>query len=97
MIRQTLVHAVTSYDRKQENKASYNIYALSQYLKRVDDIMRDIDAGANVYDAINAGTHGALRNHIVRAIKKSHPDIEQGTQTINNSSWTYKPVKAIEE
>ena len=72
--RDKLVHAVTAFDRRQMDKAArsprthYNIFALAQYLHRVDDIMRDVAAGAPVDAAIEAGfTPGPLRNACLKA------------------------------
>jgi hypothetical protein len=74
-IRRALNHAVTEFDRKSEAKAAknprhyHNAYALPQYLGRVSDIMRDIEAGASTVDAIVAGfTPGPLRNACLKAI-----------------------------
>jgi hypothetical protein len=74
-LKNTLCHAVTRYDRKQADKAArnpraaYNVYALAQYLARVDDVMSDIESGATPDAAIIAGfTPGPLRNACLKAI-----------------------------
>lgn len=74
-IRQTLNHAVTDFDRKQEARAAknprayYNVYALPQYLGRVADVCDDIDAGADPIAAIMRGfTPGPLRTACLKAI-----------------------------
>lgn len=74
-IRHTLAHAVTAFDRKQQDKAArnprahYNAYALPQYLARLDDVMADIERGAAPDAAIVAGfTPGPLRNACLKAI-----------------------------
>ena len=76
-IRQTLNHAVTEFDRKQEARARaaknprayYNMHALPQYLGRVADVCEDIDAGADPAAAIARGfTPGPLRNACLKAI-----------------------------
>jgi hypothetical protein len=88
-VRDQLVHAVTAYDRKQEDKAKrnprayHNAYALPQYLARVDDIMADIANGASTEAAICAGfTPGALRNACLKAVGLAKSDVE--------SSGSYK-------
>ena len=68
-LKENLTHAVTRYDRKQTSKKSYNIYALSQYLMRVDDIVTDVENGAEIGAAIVAGfTPGQLRNACLKAV-----------------------------
>lgn len=74
-IRRALLHAVTAFDRKQEERAArnprayHNAHALAQYLARVDDVLADIEAGATPTDAIVAGfSPGALRNACLKAI-----------------------------
>lgn len=91
-LKDTLLHAVTDYDRKQSVKRDYNVYALPQYMGRVYDIMEDIDAGANAFDAINAGFHGPLLRHVIKIVAKKHPELPPATKEKNESAWTYKPV-----
>jgi hypothetical protein len=75
--RDKLVHAVTAFDRRRMRRADYNIYALAQYLGRVDDIMRDITAGAAVDAAICAGfTPGPLRNACLKACGCAASNVE---------------------
>ena len=93
-IRNTLNHAVTAYDRRQANKRGYNIYALGQYLIRVDQVMEDIEAGANPFDAINAAFHGPLLAHVTKTVATAHPDIAPATMPKNEGAWTYQPVAA---
>ena len=92
-IRQVLNHAVTAYDRKQENKRGYNVYALPQYLGRVADVCDDIENGANVYDAINAGFCGPLLRHVTKTIQKAYPNLAPETHAKIEGAWTYQPVK----
>lgn len=74
-IKRKLDHAVTAFDRKQEERAArnprayHNAYALGQYLARVADVMADIEAGAEPQAAIVAGfSAGPLRNACLKAI-----------------------------
>lgn len=92
-MRAILVHAVTAYDRKQSTKRDYNVYALGQYLARVNDVVADIEAGANVFDAINAGFNGPLLRHVVKTVAKARPDLPPATMPKQEGAWTYKPVK----
>jgi hypothetical protein len=82
-IRDNLVGAVIAFDAKQEARAAksqrayHNVYALPQYLRRVDDVMSDIRAGADVGAAVNAGfTPGALRNACRKALALPKDDVE---------------------
>lgn len=90
-MRRILVASVTAYDRKQSRKRCYNIYALAQYLARVEDVVADIDAGASVLDAINAGFCGPLLAHVTRDVKAAYPDLAPATQE-KTAAWTYQPV-----
>ena len=92
MIKQTLIHAVTAYDRKQANKRGYNVYALGQYLARVDEVLADIDAGANTFDAINAGFCGPLLAHVIKTVEKAHPDLAPATHDKVEGGWFYQPA-----
>ncbi len=89
-IRETLVHAVTQYDFKQSKKPSYNIYALAHYIARIDDIMRDIEAGADTRDAIVAGFTGSLLNTCLRSLKLPKPSQDE-MQGVGN--MVYHPLK----
>lgn len=86
-----LISAVTQYDRKQSAKRGYNPYALGIYFARVDDIMRDIEAGADVRAAIVAGFTGRLADHCLRALKLPITTKEEAF-----GSPVYRPVKAQE-
>ena len=88
-LRFNLVSAVTEYDRKQSSKASYNMYALPQYLERVSEIMDDIAAGADPRDAITAGFTGTLLSSILRKLKMSGASIGEMRGT---GSMVYEPV-----
>jgi hypothetical protein len=89
-IRDTLVHAVTQYDLKQSKKPSYNMYALGHYIARIDDIVRDIEEGADTREAIVAAFTGSLLNTCLRSLKLPKPsqDEMQGL-----GSMVYRPVK----
>lgn len=67
-VERALAHAVTRYDERQSKTKHYNRYALGQYLRRVDDIVQDIAAGAPVRAAIVAGMTGPLLNACLKAV-----------------------------
>lgn len=66
--KDTLIHAVTAYDRKQSSKRGYNQYALGIYFQRIDEVCADIERGADVRAAIVAGFTGRLADHCLRAL-----------------------------
>ena len=53
--RDTLLHAVTEFDRRASTRKGHNPHALGIYFQRVDDICADIEAGADPRAAIVAG------------------------------------------
>jgi hypothetical protein len=88
-LRFQLVSAVTEYDHKQSTKQSYNMYALPQYLARVDEIISDIEAGADPRSAIAAGFTDRLLAAVMRKLKMTSPTREE-IQGIG--SVVYTPV-----
>ncbi len=74
-----LIHAVTAYDRKRSNKRYYNIYALAQYLKRIEEVEADIKAGATPRAALVAAFSGPLLDCTLKAIGEAkHTREEKG-------------------
>lgn len=68
MLKRDLEHAVTRYDRQQENNArnrSYNPNALGIYLRRVDDIIADVEAGMEWKEAVTRGFTDRLRDYVL--------------------------------
>ena len=58
-LRVALSHALTRFDRLEEAKAienpkrnSHNVYALGIYLRRLDDVMEEIEAGSSLARAL---------------------------------------------
>lgn len=64
-----LTSAVMEYDRGEKKKAGYNIYAMPQYLGRVQQVVADIGRGADVRRAILAGFNGRLADKALKAVK----------------------------
>ena len=90
-LKENLTRAVTRYDRKQTSKKSYNTYALSQYLIRIDDIVKDVENGAEIGAAIVAGfTPGPLRNTCMKSVGLSVNGIESSGSYLGMP--VYKPV-----
>lgn len=67
-VHTTLIHAVTAYDRRQQGKPGYNIYALPQYLGAVKRIAETHEETGDVRGAILAHTHGRLANACLKAV-----------------------------
>lgn len=86
-IKAKLVHAVTAYDRRQSTKKHYNHNALPQYFARIDEIIADVEAGADPRKAIIAGFLDRLQDSCLRAC-----DLAIGTGDEQPRSWCYEPV-----
>jgi hypothetical protein len=84
IIQETLDRAAATWDWKKQHQRHYNPYAYGQYLTRNEEIIADIDSGADPRAAIVRGFHGPLCNHMLRAIgeKRTTPD-ERNSQTWN--------------
>lgn len=80
-----LVHTLTEYDRKQSNKASYNRYALGQYMQRVHEVMADIKRGADPAAAIEAGFNGPIVGKLLKAANLTPSGKDK-------RGWAYTPV-----
>lgn len=88
-VRSALVHAVTQYDIRQARGKRYNVYALAQYLNRVDDICQDIAAGATPRAAIVAGMTGPLLACCLKAIGEAATRDEMSGF---GKGYTYQPA-----
>jgi hypothetical protein len=83
-LKDQLGAAVTTFDRREEEKAArskrgyHNRYALGQYLLRVDEICADVERGASPRAAIIAAYDGRLRDFCLKAIgePKAEPNEE---------------------
>lgn len=89
-LHEKLIHAVTEYDRKQSKRPGYNIYALPQYVGRVQEVTADIAAGADVRKAITAAFTGRMLNVCLKAAGLDKPTVEESRGT---GAWYYQPVK----
>lgn len=70
-LRTAMLNAIMRFDEKEKNKKGYNAYALPQYLARLNEVIEDINGGANIRDAIVAGFNGRLANNILKAAGQS--------------------------
>lgn len=54
-IKDKLVFALTTFDRKQSARKGWNPYALGQYFARIDEVCQEIDNGKTPRQALLAG------------------------------------------
>lgn len=66
--KSALEHAVTAWDRKQSARKGYNHYALGIYLRRVDEVMEDVEAGMPMEQALRRGFNDRLLDHLLKAL-----------------------------
>lgn len=88
-IRRHLVHGAIEYDRRQARRRDWSLYALPQYLQRIDEVCADIEAGAEAREAILAGFCGRLANHMLRAAKLPKANASEA----NSGPLCYQPIK----
>ena len=95
-----LRHALTAYDRKQEEaartnrKRHHNPYALAHYLNRVADIEADIAAGATPRAAILAAFTAPLTNIALRAVGEANEIAGERQTATYKGLPVYRPAKA---
>jgi len=88
-LKDTLIHAVTAYDRKQSTRRGYNPYALGQYFQRIDEVCLDIEAGAEPRAALMAGFNDRLLDVLLKAAGlpvSTRPELDA------KGGWHYQPV-----
>lgn len=90
-IHSALVHAVTAYDRRRAGRQGYNHYALGQYLIRLEEVERDIAAGASVRAALCAAFSDRLLDVCLKAVGEARAEAADKT-----GGWAYRPVAASE-
>ena len=84
-----LISALTQYDARQAKRKGHNPYALGIYFQRVDDVMRDIESGADIRAAVVAGFTGRLADTCLRAL-----DLPITTDAEQRGGYCYTPVKS---
>lgn len=73
----TLVHAVTEYDRKQQGKRGYNIWALPQYLGAVETAEQRIAEGKTTREALVASFCGRLLDVVLKSVGEAKSTREE--------------------
>lgn len=86
-IQARLVHALTAYDSKQSTRKGHNPYALGIYFQRVDEIIADIKAGADVRAAICAGFSDRVLDVVLKALS-----LPLASKSESSGAWEYKPA-----
>jgi hypothetical protein len=90
-VRIEMGHAVTRYDRKQEEKSIknpkhyHNHYALGHYLGAADRAHEDLKKGHSLADAINNNFNGALARHLHKHFKTGDTDVDTKRKKYFNS------------
>ena len=87
-IEAKLSNAIMQYDNKQSKRPGFNRYALPQYMRAVDDVMKDIKAGAPVRDAIVAAFNDRLAGALLRATGQTPYTREDAM----GGGWSYTPA-----
>lgn len=67
-IKAALVTAATRYDRAQSTRKGYNVYALAQYLMRLDEVADEVASGRTWREAIEGGFNDRLRDALLAAL-----------------------------
>ena len=88
-MKNQIVSLLTAYDEKQSSKKSYNRYALGIYLNQLDNVILDIELGADPRAAIVAGFNGRLLDFILRGLGMAGSSKEE-----QMGSGIYAPVSA---
>jgi hypothetical protein len=88
-MKNQIVSLLTAYDKKQSSKKSYNNYALGIYLNQLDNVILDIELGADARAAIVAGFNGRLLDFVLRGL-----GIAISTEQEQIGSGIYRPVSA---
>lgn len=86
--KDSMIHAVTEYDRQQSKRQGYNPHALAIYFQRIDEVCSDIERGADMRAAILAGFDGTLRDRILKSV--SLPTTKERDDF--GTKWYYDPV-----
>lgn len=89
-----LVSALTQFDLKQSTKPGYNKWALAIYIGRVDDIMKDVAAGADLRAAVVAGFTGQPLAVCLRALKLPSAGSSE-LSGANKGAWHYVPCAPV--
>lgn len=87
-----LTAAIMAYDRGESKKPYYNRYAMPQLLKRVTDVVADIERGADVRMAILAGFNGRVLDKALKAV-----GLPRATPEEKLGSGVYRPVTTPSE
>jgi hypothetical protein len=70
-LRDTLIHLVTEWDKKQAKTKSYNRYALAQYIEAVEKVMKGVKKGIDLEASLQAVFQDRMLDFITKGVKKS--------------------------
>lgn len=89
-LKAALVHAATRYDVRQSRGKRYNVYALAQYLARIDDVCADVERGATPRAALIAAFSDRLLSALLKGIGEA--DFTADEKRAASGRWTYRPA-----
>lgn len=90
-IHSALIHAATSFDRRQGAKA--NPYALGQYFQRIAEVEVDIANGAPIREALVAAFNGRLLDTLLIAVGEA----KVARDEMARQSYVYNPITSASE
>jgi hypothetical protein len=67
-LEETLIHAVTAYDRRRANRKGYNHYALAQYMSAVDRAIDVHERGQPLRSALHRFFNDRLLDALLNAV-----------------------------
>jgi hypothetical protein len=76
-LRDKLLHQVTEYDRRQQGKRGYNMWALPQYLGALEQVQEDLDKGVTVRKALTSNFCGRLLDRLLKAAGELPSTLEE--------------------
>ena len=88
LLRRYMEDAISRHDIQESRKAGYNVHAMAQYETRLKEVMKDIENGAPIRDAIVAGFNGRLANALLKVAGQSAYTHEDAT----SGGLFYKPA-----
>jgi hypothetical protein len=68
-LEHTLISTITSYDKKQSTKKSYNRLSLGKYMVRLDNTLSEAAQGVPIDQALAANFNGNILEVLLRAVR----------------------------
>jgi len=72
-----LIGAVTRYDRSQQNRKDYNIWALARYIDAAGTVANSVESGDSLANALKGRLNGRLLASVQKQLKaKGYTGVE---------------------